>query len=67
MTAPNVLRQLGSGAFPWCVRKAVPVADGFVEVRFKPQSGREDRELFDFTHAARAFRETLKYLPCLSS
>lgn len=42
-SAPNVLRQLGSGTFPWCVKKAVSIADGFVEVRFKPQSGSEDQ------------------------
>ena len=42
-SAPNVLRQLGSGTFPWCVKKAVSITDGFVEVRFKPQSGREDQ------------------------
>ena len=42
-SAPNVLRQLGSGTFPWCVKKAVSIADGFVEVRFKPQTGREDQ------------------------
>lgn len=34
-SAPNVLRQLGSGTFPWCVKKAVSITDGFVEVRFK--------------------------------
>ena len=32
-----------AGAFPWCVRKDVSVADGFVEVRFKAISGREDQ------------------------
>ena len=42
-SAPNVLRQLGSGTFPWCVKKAVSIVDGFVEVRFKPQSGNEDQ------------------------
>jgi len=42
-SAPNVLRQLGSGTFPWCVKKAVAITDGFVEVRFKPQSGSEDQ------------------------
>ncbi len=40
---PNVLKQTGSGTFPWCVRKAVSIADGFVEVMFKPLSGREDQ------------------------
>jgi hypothetical protein len=40
---PNVLKQAGSGTFPWCVRPDVRIADGYVEVRFKPVSGREDR------------------------
>lgn len=40
---PNVLKQSGSGDFPWCVKRAVSLADGFVEVKFKPLSGREDR------------------------
>ena len=40
---PHVLRQSGHGTFPWCVRRDVSLADGFVEVRFKPVSGREDQ------------------------
>ena len=40
---PNVLKQSGSGAFPWCVRKDVAIADGFVEVKFRPVSGHEDQ------------------------
>ena len=40
---PNVLRQSGSGTFPWCVRPDVSLADGWVEVKFKPISGREDQ------------------------
>jgi hypothetical protein len=40
---PNVLKQAGSGNFPWCVRPDVSLADGYVEVRFKPLSGREDQ------------------------
>jgi hypothetical protein len=40
---PNVLMQTGQGAFPWCVRDGVALADGFVEVKFKPISGREDQ------------------------
>lgn len=39
----NVLVQSGSGIYPWCVKNAVSIADGFVEVRFKAISGREDR------------------------
>ncbi|MDR6534641.1 family 16 glycoside hydrolase [Variovorax soli] len=40
---PNVLMQSGSGTFPWCVRGDSAIADGFVEVKFKPVGGREDR------------------------
>jgi hypothetical protein len=39
----NVLMQSGSGTFPWCVRSGTSVADGFVEVKFKPISGNEDQ------------------------
>ena len=42
-SAPNVLRQSGSGTFPWCVDKRASLADGFVEVKMKPVSGREDQ------------------------
>jgi hypothetical protein len=42
-TQPNVLLQSGSGTFPWCVKRDTLLADGFVEVRFKPISGREDQ------------------------
>src|SRR5439155_26455501 len=41
-SAPNVLKQSGSGAVPWCVKKDTSLADGAVEVRFKPISGSED-------------------------
>ncbi|HEY1392718.1 MAG TPA: hypothetical protein VFV25_05055, partial [Methylibium sp.] len=41
--APNVLLQSGSGTFPWCVKNGTSMADGFVEVKFKPISGREDQ------------------------
>ena len=40
---PNVLKQSGAGTFPWCVRKDVSITDGFVEVKFKSISGREDQ------------------------
>jgi hypothetical protein len=40
---PNVLKQSGSGTFPWCVRPDVSLSDGWVEVKFKPISGREDQ------------------------
>lgn len=39
----NVLKQSGSGDFPWCVKQDVSIADGFVEAKFKPVSGREDQ------------------------
>jgi len=40
---PNVLKQSGSGTFPWCVKPDVSLANGYVEVRFKPLTGREDQ------------------------
>ena len=40
---PNVLRQSGSGDFPWCVKTGTSITNGLVEVRFKSVSGREDR------------------------
>ena len=40
---PNVLKQSGIGTFPWCAKKGVAIADGFVEVKFKPMQGSEDR------------------------
>lgn len=42
-SAPNVLRQTASGTFPWCVKRATSLADGFVEVKFRPELGSEDR------------------------
>lgn len=40
---PNVLRQSGKAAFPWCVRNDAEAADGTVEVKFKPLAGKEDQ------------------------
>jgi hypothetical protein len=40
---PNVLKQSGSGPFPWCVKQGTSLAGGAVEVKFKPLSGREDQ------------------------
>lgn len=40
---PNVLKQSGEGTYPWCVKKDVSLKDGFVEVKFKPISGKEDQ------------------------
>jgi hypothetical protein len=41
-SAPNVLKQSGTGTFPWCVKKGTALTDGVVEVKFKPISGKED-------------------------
>ena len=38
-----VLKQSGRGKFPWCVKKDTSLADGWVQVRFKPLSGKEDQ------------------------
>jgi hypothetical protein len=40
---PSVLRQSGRARFCWCVDTNVSVRDGFVEVKFKPLSGKEDQ------------------------
>jgi len=42
-SAPNVLKQSGSGTFPWCVLKSASLADGAVETRFTAVSGKEDQ------------------------
>ena len=42
-SAPNVLRQSGAGTFPWCVHKSASLTDGFVEVKFRAEKGREDQ------------------------
>src|SRR5262245_52555736 len=42
-SAPHVLKQSGKGTFPWCVKQGTSLTDGFVEVRFKPVSGRQDQ------------------------
>ena len=39
---PNVLKQSGSGTFPWCVKSDTSIENGSVEVKFKPISGNED-------------------------
>src|SRR4051812_36644656 len=39
----RMLLQGGSGTFPWCVRSGTALADGFVEAKFQPISGREDQ------------------------
>ena len=40
---PNVLKQSGRGDFPWCIRQGTSIADGYVQVRFKPLAGNEDQ------------------------
>jgi hypothetical protein len=40
---PNVLKQSGSGTFPYCVLKQSSLTDGYVEVKFKSIAGREDQ------------------------
>lgn len=40
---PNVLKQSGTGTFPWCVKNGTSLTDGVVEVKFKPISGKEDQ------------------------
>lgn len=40
---PNALKQAGNAAFPWCVKEGTDVADGSVEVKFKPIGGHEDQ------------------------
>ena len=42
-SAPNVLTQNAKGTFPWAVKEGVSITDGFVEVKFKPISGKEDQ------------------------
>jgi len=42
-SGPNVLKQSGRGDFPWCALTSASVADGYVEVRFKPLEGRKDQ------------------------
>jgi hypothetical protein len=40
---PNVLKQSGEATFPVCLKDDPSVKDGFVEVKFKPVSGKEDQ------------------------
>ena len=40
---PNVLKQSGQATFPVCIKDNTSLKDGFVEVKFKPVSGREDQ------------------------
>jgi len=40
---PNVLKQSGEATYPVCIKEHTRVKDGFVEVKFKPVSGKEDQ------------------------
>jgi hypothetical protein len=40
---PNVLKQSGQAAYPVCLKDDTSFRDGFVEVKFKAISGREDQ------------------------
>src|SRR5438132_12577994 len=40
---PNVLKQSGQATYPICIKDDTSLKDGFVEVKFKPISGREDQ------------------------
>ena len=40
---PHVLKQSGRGRFPWCVKTDASFANGWVEVKFKAISGKEDQ------------------------
>src|SRR5690349_546923 len=42
VSPPNVLKQSGSGIFPWCIKTDTSIENGSVEVKFKPISGRKD-------------------------
>src|SRR5438132_5741527 len=40
---PNVLKQSGEATYPICIKDDASLKDGFVEVKFKPISGKEDQ------------------------
>jgi len=40
---PNVLKQSGEATYPICIKDDTSLKDGFVEVKFKPVSGKEDQ------------------------
>jgi hypothetical protein len=40
---PNVLKQSGEAKYPICIKDDTCFKDGFVEVKFKPLSGRKDQ------------------------
>jgi hypothetical protein len=42
-TRPNVLKQSGMAAYPVCLKNKTSVKDGFVQVKFKAVSGKDDQ------------------------
>jgi len=40
---PNVLKQSGQATYPLCLKEDTSLQDGFVEVKFKTLSGKEDQ------------------------
>jgi hypothetical protein len=40
---PNVLKQSGEATYPVCLKEDTSLKNGFVEVKFKPVSGKEDQ------------------------
>src|SRR6267154_3838354 len=40
---PNVLKQSGEATYPICIKDDTSLKDGFIEVKFKPVSGKEDQ------------------------
>ncbi len=40
---PNVLKQSGEATYPVCIKDDFQVKDGYVQVKFKPLSGKEDQ------------------------
>src|SRR5881394_3069338 len=40
---PNVLKQSGEATYPIALKNGTSLKDGFVEVKFKPVSGKEDQ------------------------
>jgi len=43
LSKPNVLKQSGEATYCWCVKTNASVQNGFIEVKFKPISGKEDQ------------------------
>jgi len=40
---PNALKQSGQATYPVCLKDDTSLKDGFVEVKFKPMTGKEDQ------------------------